>query len=203
MPDAQWTYEQPPGGRGAEGLEDYVAYTAEGDPAGKVTSLLRRGEDVFVVVDRGSPPFTHDRRAIPWSQVENVDHAALAVRLRLSAAQLDRVARLDPDLAVEPEPGEESAEATALRTTDLPAEARPHTAPAGGRRPADRPYLYAAALGAGLFAVLGMLGAVLLVESGGGDLVPFFLVPIVLGAVALLLGYRLWRRPYEGPPPGD
>jgi hypothetical protein len=203
MHDAPWTYEQPPGGRGDEGLEDYVAYTVEGDPAGKVTSLLRRAGDVFVVVDLGTPPFTHDRRAVPWSQVDGVDHAALAVRLRLSADQLDRVRRLDPDLAVEPAPGEESAEATALRTADLPPGSRPHAAPAGGRGPVDRPYLYAAALGTGLLAVLGLLGAVLLVESGGGDLVPFFLVPIALGAVALLLGYRLWQRPYEGPPPGD
>ncbi|HXV32616.1 MAG TPA: hypothetical protein VD769_01300 [Gaiellaceae bacterium] len=199
MPDAQWTYEQPPGGRGAEGLEDYVAYTAEGDPAGKVTSLLEHDGDVLVVVDRGSPPFTHDRRAIPWAQVESVDHASLAVRLRLSAAQLDGVPRLDPDLAVEPAAGEESAEGTAVRTSDLPAEARPRASSPDGRRPADRPYLYAAALGAGLFAVLGLLGTVALVTAGGGDLVPFFLVPLVLGAVALLLAYRLWRRPYEGP----
>jgi hypothetical protein len=199
MPDASWSYEQPPGGRGAEGLEDYVAYTAEGEPAGKVTSLLDRGGDVLVVVDRGSPPFTHDRRAIPWAQVADVDHAALAVRLRLSAEELDRVARLDPELAVEPATGEESAEATALRTTDLPAEARPRAFSPDGPRASDRPYLYAAALGAGLFAVLGLLGVIALVTVGGGDLVPFFLIPIVLGALALLLAYRLWRRPHEGP----
>lgn len=199
MPDASWTYEQPPGGRGAEGLEDYVAYTAEGEPAGKVTSLLDRGGDVLVVVDRGSPPFTHDRRAIPWAQVADVDHAALAVRLRLSAEELDRVASLDPELAVEPATGEESAEATTLRTADLPAEARPRAFSPDGPRAGDRPYLYAAALGAGLFAVLGLLGVIALVTVGGGDLVPFFLIPIVLGALALLLAYRLWRRPHEGP----
>jgi hypothetical protein len=199
MSDASWTYEQPPGGRGAEGLEDYAAYTAEGEPAGKVTSLLERGGDVLVVVDRGSPPFTHDRRAIPWAQVEDVDHAALAVKLRLSAEQLDRVARLDPELAVEPASGDESAEATALRTTDLPAEARPRASSPDGPRAADRPYLYAAALGAGLLGVLGLLGVIALVTVGGGDLVPFFLIPIVLGALALLLAYRLWRRPHEGP----
>jgi hypothetical protein len=200
MPDASWTYEQPPGGRGAEGLEDYVAYTTEGEPAGKVTSLLRRGSDVYVVVDRGSPPFTHDRRAVPWSEVENVDHAALAVRLRLSADELGRVARLDPDLAVEPATGSESAEATTLRTTDLPAEARPHASSPDGPRAADRPYLYAAALGAGLFAVLGLLGAVALVTVGGAVLIPFFLVPIALGALAILLSYRLWRRPQDRAP---
>ena len=199
MPDASWTYEQPPGGRGAEGLEDYVAYTAEGEPAGKVTSLLDRGGDVLVVVDRGSPPFTHDRRAVPWAQVADVDHAALAVRLRLSAKELDRVASLDPELAVEPATGEESAEATALRTADLPAEARPGAFSPDGPRAGDRPYLYAAALGAGLFAVLGLLGVIALVTVGGGDLVPFFLIPIVLGALALLLAYRLWRRPHEDP----
>jgi hypothetical protein len=196
MHRARWTYEQPPGGRGAEGLEDYLVYTGDGEPAGKVTSLLRRGADVYVVVDRGSPPFSHDRRAVPWDEVADVDHAGPAVKLRLSQSELDRAHQLDPDLGVEPGEGVPAPE---LRTTDVPAEARPRTFPTDGRRVADRPHLYAAALGVGLLAALGLLGAVALVTAGGGDLVPLFLVPILLGALALLLAYRLWRRPHERP----
>jgi hypothetical protein len=161
-----------------------------------VTSLLRRGADVYVVVDRGSPPFSHDRRAVPWDEVADVDHAGPAVKLRLSQSELDRAHQLDPDLGVEPGEGVPAPE---LRTTDVPAEARPRTFPTDGRRVADRPHLYAAALGVGLLAALGLLGAVALVTAGGGDLVPLFLVPILLGALALLLAYRLGRRPHERP----
>jgi hypothetical protein len=200
MRKAPWTYEQPPGGEGAVGLEDYVVYTAEGKAAGKVTSLLRRQDELYLVVDQGSPPLTHDRRAVPWTDIRDVDHAALAVSLALSASELDRVSKLDPGLAVEPPPSEEHVQAAARRVTDLPPSVKPAPASPEARGPEDRSLLYAATLGVGLFAVLGLLGVVALVSVSGGDLVPFFLVPIALGAISLFLGYKLWRRPYEGPP---
>jgi hypothetical protein len=202
MRKASWTYEQPPGGEGAVGLEDYIVYTAEENAAGKVTSLLRRQDELYLVVDQGAPPLTHDRRAVPWAHVRDVDHAALAVNLSLSASELDRMPELDPGLAVEPHPSEEHPGAAARRVTDLPPEADPAPASPDARGPEDRSVLYAASLGLGLFAVLGLLGVVALVSVSGGDLVPFFLVPIALGALSLFLGYKLWRRPYEGPPEG-
>ncbi len=148
------------------------------------------------------PPLTHDRRAVPWDDVAELDHASLAVRLRLSAAELERALRLDPALAVEPDASSGESRSSAKRVTELPPDSGPQVAAPESARPADRSLLYAATVGAGLLAVLGMLGAVALVTAGSGDLIPFFLVPIVLGAVALLLGYRLWRRPYEAPPEG-
>jgi hypothetical protein len=200
MRKAPWTYEQPPGGEGAVGLEDYVVYTSEGTAAGKVTSLLRRRDELYLVVDRGSPPLSHDRRAVPWAEVSGVDHAALAVSLALSVSEFERAAELDPGLAVEPASSETRADAGARRMVDLPPEANPGPASNQARGPEDRSLLYAASLGLGLFAVLGLLGVVALVSVSGGDLVPFFLVPIALGALSLVLGYKLWRRPYEGPP---
>lgn len=202
MSKAQWTYEHPPVGAGASGLEGYAAYTAQGEPAGKVASLLRRQKDLYLLIEGGLPPLTHDRRAVPWDDVAEVDHGALAVRLRLSAAELGRALQLDPSQAVEPHASTDDRAGEAARVTDLPADARLQALESESDRPADRSLLYAATIGAGLFAVLGMLGAVALVGAGRTGLVPFFLVPIALGAIALLLAYRLWRRPYEGPPEG-
>ncbi len=39
---AEWSYEHPPAGAGTEGLEGYAAFTAQGEPAGKVVTLLRQ-----------------------------------------------------------------------------------------------------------------------------------------------------------------
>lgn len=199
MAKADWTYELPPGGGDTAGLEDYVAYTAEGEPAGKVTTVLRRGESLYLVVDRGAPPLTHDRRAIPWESVEAVDHAALAVKVGLSTAELDEALELDPGKAVEPAPGEESPRTAAVRVVELPASP---AAPPDARGPADRTLLYGASLGLGLVAVLTFLIAVALVGARGSSLAPAFAAPLVLGALAAFLVFRLWRRPYAGPPEG-
>ena len=202
MSKARWTYEQPPGGEGDVGLEEYVVYTTDGKPAGKVTAVLRRDDQLYLVVDRGSPPLSHDRRAVPWQEVADVDHGALGVILRLSPTELDRVEELDPARGVEPPAGGGSTGAAAVRVTDLPADVAPGASVPGEPGPADRPVLYAAALGLGLVAVLSFLAVVALLSAGGDWLAFFFLVPVLLGAASLFLGYRLWRRPYEEPPEG-
>jgi hypothetical protein len=198
MSKAPWSYEQPPGGEGAVGLEDYVVYTSDGQTAGKVTSLVRRQDELYLVVDRGSPPLSHDRRAVPWAKIADVDHGALAVTLKFSA-ELDRMPELDPRLAVEPAPSEEHAGASARRVTDLPPDADPGPASPDDRGPTDRTFLYAASLGLGLLAVLSLLGVVALLTASSTELVPFLLIPIALGATSLLLSYKLWQRPYEKP----
>ena len=58
--------------------------------------MLQAKDDLYVVVDRGEPPVTHDRRAVPWEAVESVDHSALAMRLAQPASELDRAPELDP-----------------------------------------------------------------------------------------------------------
>ena len=89
MSRAPWTYELPAAGGETGGLEEYVVYAVDGEPVGKVTVVLEAEDDVYVVVDRGAPPLTHDRRAVPWESVEAVDHSALAVTLAQPAAELD------------------------------------------------------------------------------------------------------------------
>lgn len=202
MAKAPWTYEVPPAGGETAGLEEYVVYDAHGERVGKVTVVLRAPDGLHLVVDRGAPPLTHDRRAVPWEQVESVDHSALAVKLDRPASELDSALELDPEKAVEPGPGEQWASAAeAARVTDLPEVAPDSVPPGGSAGPADRPFLYGGALGAGLIAVFLLLAGVVLIAGGAGgwSLIPF-VAAALLGLASLALAYQLWRRPYEGPP---
>jgi ribosomal protein L14E/L6E/L27E len=198
---APWTYELPAAGGETGGLEDYVVYAVDGEPVGKVTVVLEADDDLYVVVDRGEPPLTHDRRAVPWETVEAVDHSALAVKLAQPAAELDGALELDPAKAVEPGVGEQRPDAEAVRVTRLPEPLMPVTVPAGEAGPTDRPFLYGGALGLGLLAVFFVLAGVALVTAGAGawSLIAFVGASI-LGSAALATASRLWRRPYEGPP---
>jgi hypothetical protein len=197
---APWTYELPAAGGETGGLEEYVVYAADGEPVGKVTVVLEADDDFYVVVDRGSPPLTHDRRAVPWERVEAVDHSALAVKLAEPAAELDRALELDPAKAVEPEPGEQRARAEAVRVTRLPESVMPVTVPAGEAGPADRPFAYGGALGLGLLGVFLVLVGVALITAGAGawSSIPFIAASVTWSA-ALAIAYGLWRRPYERP----
>jgi hypothetical protein len=198
---APWTYELPAAGGETGGLEEYVVYAIDGEPIGKVTVVLEADDDLYVVVDRGAPPLTHDRRAVPWETVEAVDHSALAVTLAQPAAELDEALELDPAKAVEPEPGGQRARAQAVRVTRLPESVMPLTVSAAEAGPADRPFLYGGALGLGLLAVFLVLVGVALITAGAGawSLIAF-VGASVLGSASLATAYRLWRRPYEGPP---
>ncbi len=200
MSRAPWTYELPAAGGETGGLEEYVVYAADGEPVGKVTVVLEADDDLYVVVDRGAPPLTHDRRAVPWEAVEAVDHSALAVTLAQPATELDGALELDPAKAVEPAVGEQRPDAEAVRVTRLPEPLMPVTVPAGAAGPADRPFLYGGALGLGLLAVFLVLVGVALVTAGaGGWSLIAFVGASVLASASLATAYRLWRRPYEGP----
>jgi hypothetical protein len=201
MPKPDWTYEIPPAGADAAGLEEYVVYAADGAPAGKVVTIVRRGEERYVVLDRGTPPFRHDRRAIPWDAVAAIDPATAAVELGLTTGDIEATPALPAERAVEPVPGETSA-ADAVRVTDLPELAGSVPESLAGRATIERTGLYGTALGLGLVAVLAFLVVVAIVSAAGADWAPLFAVPAVLGAAAAFLAYRLWRRPYEGPPEG-
>ena len=200
MSRAPWTYELPAAGGETGGLEEYVVYAADGDAVGKVTVVLEVDDDLYVVVDRGAPPLTHDRRAVPWERVEAVDHSALAVTLAQPAAELDEALELDPAKAVEPAAGEQRPDAEAVRVTRLPESVVPVTVPVGEAGPADRPFLYGGALGLGLVAVFLVLAGVALVTAGaGGWSLIAFVGASVLGSASFATAYRLWRRPYERP----
>lgn len=201
MPTVEWTYELPPAGADAAGLEEYLVYAADGAAAGKVVTVVRRGHERYVVVDRGTPPFRHDRRAIAWDDIAAIDPSTAAVELKLTGADLEAAPSLPAEQAVEPRPGETST-AEAVRVTELPELAGYVPENLEARGTIERTGLYGTALGLGLVAVLAFLAVVATVSAAGAGWAPLFAVPAVLGAVSAFLAYRLWRRPYEGPPEG-
>jgi hypothetical protein len=186
---ATWTYQVPPAGTDSTGLEDYVVETREGAAAGKVIALLDRDDERYVVFDTGNPPVTRRRTAVPWRDVESVDHDTLTVRLALTQRDLAGTVELDPANGIEGD------EAEALRVTQLPSELTPSSSPEQG--PTDRPtYIGAIALFAlGLIALLGLA----LVASSSDFTWEFalFVVPALFLAAAGVLAYRTFRDPYE------
>jgi hypothetical protein len=186
---ATWTYQVPPAGADATGLEDYVVESREGEAAGKVIALLDRDGERYVVFDTGNPPLTRRRTAVPWREVEAVDHDTLTVRLALTEGDLAASVELDPANEIE------DGEAEAMRVTQLPREFTPSSAPEQG--PTDQPtYMGAIALFAlGLIVLLGLA----LVASSNEFTWEFalFLVPALFLAAAGLLAYRTFRDPYE------
>jgi hypothetical protein len=187
---ASWTYQVPPAGAGATGLEDYQVETSDGAPVGKVLTILEREGDRYVVLDTGVPPVSRERRAVPWEKIDAIDHDALTVRIQLGEGELENAIELDPKNQVE------DGDADAMRVTQLPGELTPTSDP-DERGPIDRPS-YAAAIA--LFAV-GLLGLLALALAAGST--PFtwefalFGLPLVLFVASGILAYRTYRRPYE------
>ncbi len=192
MARAEWTYQVAPAGAPATGLEEYVVEASSGERVGKVQTLLRHGDELLLAFDRGNPPLTHDVRVVPWGDVADVDHTALAVRLRLDETGVQEALALDPDKGVE------DGEADAVRVTELPTELRQPSVPGEETGPVDRP-TYVAAIALGALGLIAALAVVLAIAEIDGDW-KFVLVviPAVLLAAAGLAGYRVFRTPYEG-----
>jgi hypothetical protein len=182
---AEWTYKVPKAGAGSAGLEEYQVETSSGEHTGKVMTVLRKEESIYLAVEIGTPPIKRDLRAIPWGEVAEVDHAALTIRLRPSV-DVDQALMLDPRKAVEDGP----ADAT---LAEGPGRFDPD---ASG--PVDRTLPYAATFALAAFGLLALLAIVALasaVDSSGIWLL--LAVPAVLLLGALVSGYKLFRRPFE------
>jgi hypothetical protein len=185
-----WTYEVAPAGAPATGLEEYLVEDERGELVGKVQTLLRHGGDRFVAVERGTPPFSHDVRLVPWERVQGVDQSDLTVRLELDAAAFAELPALDPDLGIENEP------ADLVRAPELPAELLQPVEP-GPAGPTDRTaFATAFAVGmAGVFSVLVAVALTSIADSPGW--LALFALPVVLLGLAGFLAYRAWREPFE------
>jgi hypothetical protein len=185
-----WTYQMPPGGDGAAGLEDYVVEDAHGERLGKVGAVLRHPDGLFLAVEQGTPPLGNELVAVTWDEVRDVDHDTLTVRLELSRAQMERAPRLDQARKVQ-EP-----DADATRVTDVPGE-RVSATPVAAQGPVDRSS-YAVALWAGLLGVFTAL--VLVIFASGTEFsweFALFAIPLALLTVAGVQAYRTFRSPYE------
>jgi hypothetical protein len=182
------TFEVPPGGADAAGLEDYGVELLGGERLGTIVDSVAEGDRRWLVVETGLPPLKRDRRAIPWSEIQDVDHDALLVTVAASTAQTF------PRL---PEAGRED-EAPARRVTESPDA--PRYVPTGDvAGPTDRNTLLFGALASfalGLLTLLALIG--LLSRRGDHELIWGALaLPVVLLLAAGILGYRLWRDPYS------
>jgi hypothetical protein len=181
-----WTYEVPPAGADAAGLEDYMVATRDGEAVGKVVALVDRAGERYLVFDSGAPPVAKERRAARWENVAEVDHDTLTITLRTG---LDGAIELDPANEVE------GGNADAVRVTELPRDLAPPAVPDHG--PIDRP-TYAA--GIALFA-LGLIALLALALAASATDFSWefalFAIPVGLIAAAGLAAYRAWREPYE------
>jgi hypothetical protein len=186
---ASWTYEVPPAGADAAGLEGYMVETRDGEAVGKVVTLLERGDERFLLFDSGAPPMAKQRRAVRWGDVAEIDHETLAIPLRTG---FDKA--LEVELAKEVEGGD----AEAVRITQLPRELAVSAVPERG--PTDRPTYTGRIV---LFA-LGLVGLlVLALAASTAELTwefALFAIPVLLIAAAAAVLYRAWREPYERRP---
>jgi hypothetical protein len=158
---------------------------------GTVAGLLQHGSELVLAVESATAvPGQHERRAIPWHAVERIDHEALAVWLHLSEEEFGRADELDADAA------REGDEAEARRVTELPQTMAPQAEVSPGG-PVDRTVvpLMPALAGAVAFGVLVVVAAATAFQTPWVYL--GFAVPVALAAVALAIGYRAWRTPYE------
>lgn len=186
-----WTYQVPTAGESDTGLEDYLVETRSGEQVGKVRTLIRRGEEHYVVVERGNPPLSHDLRAVPWEEAETVDHDSLALRLRLDQDELERALELDPAKEVE------DGEAEAQRVTELPPGLRQPSRPGSETGPIDRP-TYVAAISffaIGLLAALSLVLVVTAVQEAW--LAALGVIPALFFIAAGVSAYRALRSPYQ------
>jgi hypothetical protein len=180
------TYETPPGGADAAGLEDYVVELRGGNRIGTVVAMVEESGRRWLVVEQGTPPFKHDRRTIPASQIESVDHDSLVVFLREDTQDAG------------PTRGLESADAEAVRVTE-PADAPTFVPPGDVAGPTDRTGTWFAAFASGALGLLILLGLLIGLTRRSGEhaaLWALLAIPAALLLLTGLLAYRLWRNPY-------
>jgi hypothetical protein len=186
---AEWTYKVPKAGAGSAGLEEYQVETSSGEHAGKVMTVLRKEQSIYLAVEIGTPPIKRDLRAIPWGDIGEVDHAALTVRLRPSV-DLDQALMLDPRKAVEDGP----ADATLVE----PPEEGPGRFDPDASGPVDRTLPYAATFALAAFGLLALVAILTLASTVDSGWIWLLLaVPAALLLGALVSGYKLFRRPFE------
>lgn len=162
------------------GLEGYRVIDGSGRRLGTVTVVLRRDDDLFLVVESGSP-FHREHRAVGLDRVAFVDHGRCTVGLSLSGTQLSRAPALSRKLAAPAG----SADAVRVRVV-------PPAVPLSTRtvRAASRPSLPLAAF-TGALGLLALL-AVILFVTAPWDAWEFALfgLPALLLAAAFAVAYR-------------
>lgn len=182
MTRAEWTYELPPITGDNVWLEEYLVYDSEGQTAGKVFAVLELHGRRWLGIERSQLPGRHDRRAVLFDSIVEIDHENTAIHLDLGAEEVEGALELDPAKGVQQ--GGEAARLTRVPPPELPRATDLRAAPAGTRLPV-------VATLAGILGTLALL-AVFIFWGAGGDssALPYFAVPGVLLAVSAVLGAR-------------
>jgi hypothetical protein len=187
MARPDFTHERT-GAQDSVGVDDYVVRGSDGEALGTVEHLLLRDGRRALVVESAAVPGTHRRRLVEWSEVDHVDHDALAVWLRLSRERFEALDTV--------EPAEEEGLGATDRVDGTPPELLPRAdpEPAG---PVDRTLVPM------VIALGGALGFTALVVAAAATafqtpwLYLAFVVPAVIAAVTIVVMLRIRRRPYE------
>jgi len=186
---ADWTYELPPVTGDSVWLEEYLVYDRDGEPAGKVFAVLEHEGRRWLGIEREHLPARRDRRVVPFDAIRETEHENLAVYLSLSGEEIEDALELDPGKGVE-------QGGAAKRVTDVPQAELPPRRDAGAPGPVDRAVTIVAPTAA-LFGTLALLGVFTFWgASNSTDALPYFAVPGALYALAAVLGYRAWSRPW-------
>jgi hypothetical protein len=175
---ADWTYERAPAGASSAGIEGYDVEDGRGERLGKVTALVRHGDETWVVWSDGMPPLTGTPHGVLWDQVE-VDHDASLVELRPGA----EVLLLDGGAV---EAGKGDADAVRLvEPPDMPPPAPPGTVGSVDRASAIWVWITA------ILAFFAMLVVAALIEATRS---PWPLVLLVIPGAFFAVTFWLGRR---------
>jgi hypothetical protein len=129
------------------------------------------------------------RDARPFESIRETDDENRAVRGSLPAEEVEDALELDPEEGVE-------QGGAAKRVTGVPQAELPPRRDVGAPAPVDRA-LTIVAPAAALVGTLALLGVfVFWGASNSSDALPYFAVPGGLYALAAVLGYRAWSRPW-------
>jgi hypothetical protein len=187
MARAEWTYELPPATGDRIWLEEYLVYDRDGTSVGRVFAVLEHVGRRWLGVEREPLPTRHDRRAVAFEAIAELDHENTAVHLTLGPDEIEETLELDPGNGVEQ--GAEAQRVTRIRLVEPPLRPSP-------REPVDQGLL----LGAGLLALFGLLALwavfVLWGTSTASTALPLLAVPGLLFGASAFLVCRARSQPW-------
>jgi hypothetical protein len=192
---ADWTYELPPAAADPEWLENYTVYGSDGEGLGKVAAVVEHARRRYLIFDRSAVPFKHERVAVPFDRVANVDHDNYGVDLSVASDELERHA-----LELDPDKGVEGGEAEARRVSepaveeiegpDDPAPQR-RVEPTRSSIRTFAPFIYAVA------ALIALGIAAVLTEVQNPAVVALVAVPVALVVLTVFLSWRAGTAPHQ------